>query len=371
MTQKQPILILVPRLDGSSPMKGAVALAHGLAANFQVILVALKGCSAKMDINANVQVISLESEPSWRNKLTFLRRLLADLSQQGPVTSISICFSADVMNRMLKKQARIISSVRSNLWKNYYHTYGLPGYALALAHHFLLRSFDHVVAISADMFARLKKWRLNLHLIGNFIDEPHYEKYRSPRTPSVSKVPQLLFLGGLNSRKRPELLIESLYELKKEGREFHLSLAGEGPMADSLKLMIERLDMGHCVALLGHVKEPYALLQQCDLLVLPSESEGVSRAVLEAMYFGVPCILRDVDGNRELIQSAANGFLFSDDKNLVPVLRLAFDGLLQNDARDNLIPQNFSFKNNIEKFKILLTDRSHAHEQPTCLSRHT
>ena len=51
-------------------------------------------------------------------------------------------------------------------------------------------------------------------------------------------------------------------------------------------------------------------------MIIPSLSEGVSRAALEALYLGVPCIMRDVDGNSELISSGVNGELFVNNDEL-------------------------------------------------------
>ena len=55
-------------------------------------------------------------------------------------------------------------------------------------------------------------------------------------------------------------------------------------------------------------------------MLIPSLSEGVSRAALEALYLGVPCVMRDIDGNSELITSGVNGELFKDDNDLAEVM---------------------------------------------------
>jgi len=55
-------------------------------------------------------------------------------------------------------------------------------------------------------------------------------------------------------------------------------------------------------------------------MVIPSISEGVSRAVLEALYLGVPCVMRDIDGNSELITSGVNGELFNANADLEKVM---------------------------------------------------
>ena len=53
-----------------------------------------------------------------------------------------------------------------------------------------------------------------------------------------------------------------------------------------------------------------AMLAKTDIFVLPSHSEGLSNALMEAMASGCACIASDVGGNRYLIQNGVSGFLF-------------------------------------------------------------
>ncbi|MBM3230712.1 glycosyltransferase [Candidatus Peregrinibacteria bacterium] len=52
------------------------------------------------------------------------------------------------------------------------------------------------------------------------------------------------------------------------------------------------------------------ILAECDIFVLPSHSEGLSNALMEAMASGCACIATDVGGNRFLIQNGVSGFLY-------------------------------------------------------------
>ena len=92
---------------------------------------------------------------------------------------------------------------------------------------------------------------------------------------------------------------------------------------------------------LGHRSDPLRPLQACDWFVLPSLSEGLPRAALEALYFGIPCILRDVDANRELIRPGVNGYLFHSDEDLLAIMR---DAVRVPDAlrvEHSLLPADF------------------------------
>jgi glycosyltransferase involved in cell wall biosynthesis len=49
-----------------------------------------------------------------------------------------------------------------------------------------------------------------------------------------------------------------------------------------------------------------------DLTVLTSESEGCSIMILESFFSGLPVVVTDVGGNRELVEEGENGYLVSD-----------------------------------------------------------
>jgi glycosyltransferase involved in cell wall biosynthesis len=59
----------------------------------------------------------------------------------------------------------------------------------------------------------------------------------------------------------------------------------------------------------GRVDDPAVHTRAADLFVLPSLSEGISNALLEAMAQGLPCIATDIPGNRDLIRDGETGLL--------------------------------------------------------------
>lgn len=64
------------------------------------------------------------------------------------------------------------------------------------------------------------------------------------------------------------------------------------------------------VTFTGLRKDIPDILSKTDIFVLPSYSEGLSNALMEAMASGCACIASDVGGNRFLIQNGVSGFLF-------------------------------------------------------------
>ena len=106
----------------------------------------------------------------------------------------------------------------------------------------------------------------------------------------------------------PEKGIESIidtsksYRLNKLG--VHFVLAGDGPMTSAVELA-----QGESLHWVGRLSasDVSALLQQSNLLCLPTRSEGFSTILLEAAACGCPAVVTDVGGARELIPNSDYG----------------------------------------------------------------
>lgn len=114
----------------------------------------------------------------------------------------------------------------------------------------------------------------------------------------------IAFLGRLIPEKGINSLIEASRseELRERGAVF--VLAGDGPLADEV-----RVSAGPYLQWVGRCssEDASALLQQADVLCLPTRSEGFSTVLLEASACGTPSIVTDVGGARELIPDGDYG----------------------------------------------------------------
>lgn len=334
--------VLVPRVIPSGPGKGAVALANELANSRPITLVSLKpGNESGFVIDPRVRRVGLSGEKSFMRKCAAYKSLLRQAGGRDKVVSISSCFSGDGVNMFCRGEAVTCSSVRGNLFSNYSMDFGWPGHAMAFAHLISLRRFDHVLAMTGAMARQLGRFcGRRPEIVGNFVDEEPLEAYRL-RTVKTGPL-KFVFLASLSKRKRPLSLIRAIAALRDQGHDTRLDMIGEGPLIPDCRAEIGRLDLADRVTLHGQLSDPYPLVAKADAMVLPSLSEGVSRAALEALYLGVPCVLRDVDGNDELIQGGANGRLFMDENNLPQAMLLAAqDARVRKDPGVCLLPDAF------------------------------
>ncbi len=103
----------------------------------------------------------------------------------------------------------------------------------------------------------------------------------------------------LEPEKNHAELFHAIRILLDRGYELDLTVAGEGPMRPSLERLVEELQLGDRVRMIGFVGKPWDLLRQCDTFILSSSVEGLSRSVIEAMAAGLVVVSTDVGGIRE------------------------------------------------------------------------
>ncbi len=137
---------------------------------------------------------------------------------------------------------------------------------------------------------------------------------------------RVLCAGRLTERKGQHHLLEALARLQREGHEgLRLILAGTGDMEGQLKDLATRLGIADHVTFLGYVERERmpAIYADADLFVLPSMSEGMSMALLEAMAAGLPVIVTETGGAEELVADGVNGRIvrWADVDGLAGALR--------------------------------------------------
>jgi glycosyltransferase involved in cell wall biosynthesis len=135
------------------------------------------------------------------------------------------------------------------------------------------------------------------------------EKAECRRQLNLPYIKIITYAGRLEPGKGVEILLAAWEKVYREFPETHLLVLGEGRLREDLELLKENRDYGRSMHLLGLVKETEKYLQSSDLFVLPSQAEGLSNALLEAMACGLPVVASDLPGTREVVSTGVNGLL--------------------------------------------------------------
>ena len=136
-----------------------------------------------------------------------------------------------------------------------------------------------------------------------------------PETPcSPCSHQDVLFLGRLDARKSPDVLLRASKEVLKSFPETKIVFGGDGEVEKN-KRLAEELGIADRCEFRGWVtgNEREALFERAAVYCLPSKNEGLPMSVLEAMARGIPTVATPVGGIPQVIEDGVNGFLIKAD----------------------------------------------------------
>jgi len=119
----------------------------------------------------------------------------------------------------------------------------------------------------------------------------------------------LATVGSLSAMyKSPDIAIEAMAILKKRGLRVSLQWLGDGRYRLEMETLAKKIGVSDVISFVGNIgsaSEVRAYLDNADLFVLPSRTEGLPRALVEAMARGLPCIGTNIGGIPELLDKQA------------------------------------------------------------------
>lgn len=121
----------------------------------------------------------------------------------------------------------------------------------------------------------------------------------------LNRPPVLLMAARFDVEKRHGTLIDATFELVQGGLELDVWLAGTGPLEADVERQVIKRSLQNVVHLLGYIPNAQVLewlaSGRVDVVVLPSDAEGVPVSLIEALAHGVPAVACDAGGVAELL----------------------------------------------------------------------
>lgn len=132
--------------------------------------------------------------------------------------------------------------------------------------------------------------------------------------------------GRLSSVKGFEYLIKSLTFLIRKYPNIHLYILGEGNQEENLLNLAKDLEVDGHFTILKNV-DLADFLNSLDIFCLPSLEEPLGLSVVEAQFFGVPCVVSNVGGLRILAENYETGMLAKpgDEKSIYEAISIILD----------------------------------------------
>lgn len=176
-------------------------------------------------------------------------------------------------------------------------------------------------------------------------------------------VPVIVFAGRICEQKRPAMLAEILKAVRDNGQPFQALVIGDGELRGQFEDLLRQYHLTASVQMLGSVSHQRWLdiLVASDILLMPSQYEGISIALLEAIAVGVVPVVAKVGGQEEIVGPDA-GVLIPHGVNEVQEYVGAICRILSNSSElqqmskqcKSLAVSKLSWEGMVDKFLTLL-----------------
>lgn len=217
---------------------------------------------------------------------------------------------------------------------------------------------DRIHCVSEEMRRTISDYGVDIDKA--FVNPPSIDISIFEPTPRTrpSEALRVSSTGSLRWVKGYPYALVALRELKDQGVLFNYRIIGEGPEEEHLRFLIHQFGLEEYVTLMGGVgpRQVKAVLEETDVFLLPSLSEGLSNAVLEAMAMGLPVISTNVGGMPEAFTDGKEGFFvapYSSREIATRVLDLASDPELRTKmgaAGRKRVEAHFNLDDQIDRF---------------------
>lgn len=168
---------------------------------------------------------------------------------------------------------------------------------------------DHVICVSKQIYDYYRNVGVDNRKLQSITNAVEIPASITSTSLGQSKPIDFLYLGRLSPEKGPDLLIRALQDLSSLQTDFSIKIAGNGPLLSDLQEEVSHFSNRSSFEFLGFVSDPDSLIRRSKWLVLPSRTEGLPMAALEAMARGTPVIATSVGELPNLITNKSNGIL--------------------------------------------------------------
>lgn len=176
-----------------------------------------------------------------------------------------------------------------------------------LLYSFVIKRFDKVIGVSDSVYNEAvfkKKMNKKYVTIYNYVDKQQI--IDKSNQFEYGKKYDLFFFGRLNLLKNPFEFIEITKELKKYKKELTAVIVGDGELYDECLNLIKKYNLTENIDLLGFVENPFPIIKNCKICIMPSIVEGFGLTAIESLILGKPVLNSGVGGLKEIFSNYSN-----------------------------------------------------------------
>lgn len=136
----------------------------------------------------------------------------------------------------------------------------------------------------------------------------------------------VLSVGEINRNKNHKVIIKAIAEL--QNKNIYYLICGKGKLMAELSRIIQKYGAEENIKLLNYRNDIDEIYKISDIYAFPSYREGLSLSLMEAMANGLPCVVSNIRGNKDLITQGKGGYLINPEN--VDGFKIALSELIAN-----------------------------------------
>ena len=303
----------MPKLKAGGAEKILIWLYKNLMTNGFKITICVLGSNSKNHFSVNNMNIVYLNKERLRTAFFEIYRLI---KQQQPCIVFTSIYHLNIFSGFLKiffkktnfivREANIYSERKKISNKSM-----MPKFL----EKYFYKKLDCIIFLSKEMkvdFENFFGCKFKSSIINNPITTKH--KLISKSISPDNKI-NFLNVGSLHEKKGHSRLISKFSFLNLD---YSLKIYGEGNLKNELNLKIKKLNLVEKIKLMGLFKDLNSIYKNSNFFIQSSFVEGFPNALLEALYFGIPClVLKAPGGHNEIIKDGFNGFIINEKDNFV------------------------------------------------------
>ncbi len=275
-------------------------------------------------------IVSFERSPIKINNLRAIKQLKKIIEEEK--FEIIHCHTpmGGVVTRLAAKKARKKYNARVIYTAHGFHFYkGAPILNWLIYYpieKWLSRYTDTLITINEEDYniAKKKFKAKNIELVhGVGVDEHNFnfeiskdERHKLRKSLGLKDDDFVLIqVGELNKNKNQIMAIEAMRDLVKIYSNIHLLIVGIGELEDFYNKKIKEYNLDKNIHLLGYREDVSKLLKISDILLSLSYREGLPVNVIEGLMAGLPVIVTDCRGSKDLVKDGVNGYIIKINNN--------------------------------------------------------
>ncbi len=283
--------------------------------NIKICCIGNKGKIGQELEKIGYTVDELGENPNSLN-IAIMLKLAWYIKKEKPHILHSSLFNSNFHSRLGKLLCRIPYVIIEEHGEHRQYN-GIKFLPYKIADCFLSMFTDFIICCSEELKQDIvKSERLSLRKIvsiENCIDRGMYQvkvdREEIRKKHGIKEEIVLILVASLKAGKGHDYFVDVLKAIKDEGHNVKCFFAGDGPLRNALYRKCSDMKLSENIIFLGNINNIADYLNASDLFVLPSFSEGLSIALMEAMTIGLCVITTDVGSNADLVKTGFNGTL--------------------------------------------------------------